>query len=37
VGADLAGPHHAGTFDFDERALSIGVDALARVAKQIEE
>ena len=35
VGADLAGPHHAGTFDFDERALSIGVDALARVAREI--
>jgi len=35
VGADLAGPHHAGTFDFDERALSIGVDAFARVAHEV--
>ncbi|WP_331236122.1 amidohydrolase [Natronorarus salvus] len=35
VGADLAGPHHAGTFDFDERALGIGVDTLARVARDV--
>lgn len=32
VGAELAGPHHAATFDFDESALVTGVDALSRVA-----
>jgi amidohydrolase len=28
----LSSPHHSPTFDFDERALEIGVDVLSRVA-----
>jgi amidohydrolase len=28
----LASPHHSPTFDFDERALEIGVDVLTAVA-----
>jgi amidohydrolase len=28
----LASPHHSPTFDFDERALDIGVQTLARAA-----
>jgi aminobenzoyl-glutamate utilization protein A len=33
LGADLAGPHHAPSFDFDEAALASGVDLLERLVR----
>jgi aminobenzoyl-glutamate utilization protein A len=33
IGADLAGPHHTATFDFDETALAGGVEFLERLVR----
>jgi aminobenzoyl-glutamate utilization protein A len=33
LGADLAGPHHTPSFDFDEAALAAGVDLLERLVR----
>ncbi|MDT7772336.1 MAG: aminobenzoyl-glutamate utilization protein, partial [Pseudonocardiales bacterium] len=33
LGADLAGPHHTPSFDFDEAALASGVDLLERLVR----